>query len=85
MTKPWITQGIRKLIEIKIQLCSCGYYTKYKYYRNKIINLIRISKRSYFAQYFELINQNDKNIGISKLINNQKMICKKTYMYSNCT
>ena len=37
-----------------------GDQTKYKFYRNKINHLIRISKRGYFHDYFEKNLQNMK-------------------------
>lgn len=43
--KPWITQGIRASIKTKNKLFASGDQTKYKFYRNKINHLIRISKR----------------------------------------
>ena len=42
----WITQGIRASIKTKnIKLFASGDQTKYKFYRNKINRLIRISQR----------------------------------------
>lgn len=51
-SKPWITPGIRSSIKIKNSLFANGDESKYKYYRNKIRNLIRISKRRYYHDYF---------------------------------
>lgn len=42
-SKPWITKGIKKSIKEKNRLLSQGQRDKYKYYRNKISTLIRIS------------------------------------------
>ena len=60
-SKPWITQGIRGSIKTKKKLFASGDQTKYKFYRNKINHLIRISKRGYFHDYFEKKLQNMKN------------------------
>ena len=61
LSKPWITQGIRALIKTKNKLFASGDdQTKYKFHRNKINHLIRISKRGYFHDYFEKILQNMK-------------------------
>ena len=43
--KPWITQGIRESIRIKYQLFMSGNKNRYLYYRNKIVSLIRTSKK----------------------------------------
>ena len=51
--KPWITKGIRKSITIKNSLFYSGNSEKYKYYRNKILTLTRISKKVYYHKYFE--------------------------------
>ena len=59
-SKPWITQGIRASIKTKNKLFASGDQTKYKFYRNKINHLIRISKRGYFHDYFEKNLQNMK-------------------------
>ena len=53
-SKPWITQGIRASIKIKNKLFVSGDQTKYKFYRNKINHLIRISKRRYYHDYFDI-------------------------------
>ena len=59
-SKPWITQGIRASLKTKNKLFASGDQTKYKFYRNKINHLIRISKRGYFHDYFEKNLQNMK-------------------------
>ena len=74
MSKPWITQGIRSSIKVKNKLLMCGNSSKYKLYRNKISDLIRISKKLYFHSFF---NDNIKNIrktweGINRIININK-------------
>ena len=46
------------------------FLTKYQFYRNKISNLLRISKQQYYQNYFLENNKNIKNIwsGIKELI-----------------
>ena len=77
ISKPWITPGIKNSIKLKNRLYkkylmtkSDYYKSKYKYYRNKLNNLQRISKRMYYEKYFAKNNHNDKNIwkGIKQLI-----------------
>ena len=46
-SKAWITRGIRKSTKVKIALFASGNYEKYKHYRNKIITLVRCSKKAY--------------------------------------
>ena len=77
MSKPWITPGIRNSIKVKNRLykkylmTKNDYYkSKFKHYRNKLNHLQRISKRTYYENYFAKNNQNIKNIwkGIKQLI-----------------
>ena len=66
-SKPWITQGIRASIKSKNKLFASGDQTKYKFYRNKINHLIRISKRGYFHDYFEKkFTEYEKDLGSVK-------------------
>ena len=58
-SKPWITLGIKKSIQIKknlykkiIKTKSTYYHSKFKIYRNKINHLLRIRKKAYYNQYF---------------------------------
>ena len=59
INKPRITSGIRKSIKIKNRLFYSADINKYKLYRNKILTLTRISKKSYYHNYFE---QNIKDL-----------------------
>ena len=73
-SKPWITKGIRRSIIIKNKLFYSGDKENYKIYRNKITKLTRISKKTYYHEYF---NNNLKNMkktweGINNLINRKK-------------
>ena len=84
-SKPWITQGIRKSIQIKNRLYkkflktrSTYYHNKFKMYRNKLNQLIKSSKNKYFVEYLKNNNKtNVKNIwsGIRKLITNKSKGC----------
>ena len=79
--KPWITSGIRKSISrrdrILKQFIKEKDYTKktvlfnnYKGIRNQTVCLIRVSKRLYFRQFFEVNISNPKNLwkGINDLV-----------------
>ena len=70
-SKPWITKGIRTSIKIKNKLYLSGNDTKYKFYRNKICSLTRISKKQYFCGYFQANINNMKKtwIGINNILN----------------
>ena len=64
-SKPWITPGIKKSINFKNRIYrkyiaskSPYYHSKFKYYRNKINHLLKLSKKSYYNNYF-LKNVND--------------------------
>ena len=46
LSKPWITKGIRTAIKIKNNLYMSGNHARYKYYRNEICKLTRISKKA---------------------------------------
>jgi hypothetical protein len=62
LKKPWITNGIRKAIKIKNQLLYEGNTSRYKFYRDKIQTLTRVSKRQYYQRYFENNFSNIKKI-----------------------
>ena len=53
LSKPWITTGIKASIAVKNKLYASGDDSRYKYYRNKICSLIRLSKKRYYYEYFE--------------------------------
>ena len=72
--KPWITKGIKRSVKVKNNLLTAGDSNAYKLYRNKISNLIQLSKKLSFHDFF---NDNVKNIrrtwqGINSLINNNR-------------
>ena len=58
-SKPWITKGIRTSIKEKNRLYQIGDQEKYKYYRNKICSLTRLSKKHYYCAF---LNNNLKNM-----------------------
>ena len=80
-TKPWITKGIKNSIfnrnklynlalRTKNPLDKNNFLTKYKHYRNKIVNLIRLSKSNHFKHFFQTNMNNAKNIwkGVRQII-----------------
>ena len=52
LSKPCITRGIRTAIKIKNNLYMSGNHARYKYYRNEISKLTRISKKLYYHDFF---------------------------------
>jgi len=71
-SKPWITKGIKRSIKIKNNLFAVGDRNMYKLYRNKLANLIRLSKKLYLHDYFSNNINNIKRTwqGINSLISN---------------
>ena len=68
--KPWITNGILKLIKVKNNLYKKIFksndkfwYQRYKYYRDMLNHLIRKSKRNHYNNYFESVKNNSKKYG----------------------
>ena len=85
LNKPWITQGIlnsikikdklhRKYIKAKDQNVKNNCFLKFKSYRNKIANLLKISKKNHYNDYFNDNLNNIKNTwkGINEIINVKK-------------
>ena len=50
LAKPWLTAGLRKSIRVKNNLFYTSDRDKYKFYRNKIISLTRLSKANYLTK-----------------------------------
>ena len=86
---PWITHGIlksmrqrdtcyKKFVKEKDPLLKQDYHKQYKLLRNHIVLLIRISKKDYYAKYFEEQSSNIKKTwdGIRDLINVSKKSSK---------
>ena len=65
LSKPWITTGLMVSVRMnsKNKLYPSGDEVRYKYYRNKISSLIRISKKIYYSDYFEANMSNIKKSG----------------------
>jgi hypothetical protein len=68
-SKPWITSGLKTSIKIKNILYkqfikTQSYYNqcKYKIDRNKLLDLIRLSKKNYYKEYFASNSKNTKHI-----------------------
>ena len=64
---PWITRGIIKSCKTKFDLyrkAKAGLVSmnEYKIYKNKLLNLIRKSKKQYFYNYFAKYKNNLKNV-----------------------
>ena len=78
--KRWITKAIRRSIKIKIKLFYSGNKDKYKLYQNKITNLIRMSKKHYYQDYFEnnITNMKKTWEAINNLINRKKSKRKRS-------
>jgi hypothetical protein len=77
-SKPWITHGIRTSIQIKNKFYTKYLKTKYqfyfdrfKFYRNKINHLTRVSKKQYYNNYFIKNTSNGQQLwkGIKQIIN----------------
>ena len=75
-SKPWITLAIRKSIFVKNKLYKKYlksklpyYHLKFKYYRNRLNHLIKVSKKQYY-DYFHANRSNPKKIwtGIKRII-----------------
>ena len=75
--KPWITRAIRVSIQEKNRLYkkylktkSAYYHAKFKLYRNKINHLLKLSKRQYYNDYFNVNISDSRRIwkGIRRLV-----------------
>lgn len=83
VSKPWITKGIKRSISnrdnlLKRFLRTKGklrpvLYSQYKLFRNRIVDLIRQSKSSYYRRFFDNNLKNSKMIwsGINSLISSK--------------
>ncbi|XP_057312179.1 uncharacterized protein LOC130653679 [Hydractinia symbiolongicarpus] len=82
--KPWVTRAIlkyinirnnyyKKLIKAKNQEKKLYYQNQYKFYRNRIVNLIRNSKSNYYKEFFLINKNNSRKIwkGIKDILNNK--------------
>ena len=84
-SKPWITRGIKtsmkirdkfykQMIKTKSKQQKLSRHNSYKKYRNKIAQLLRISKQTYYQNCFDKNKKNSKRIwqGIHKIISSRK-------------
>ena len=76
-SKPWISDALRKSIQIKnnyykkyLKTKSAYYHTKFKLYRNKLNHLLKISKKQHYDKYFFQNLNNGKRIwmGIKQIV-----------------
>ena len=76
-SKPWISNALRKSIQIKnsyykkyLKTKSTYYHTKFKLYRNKLNHLLKISKKQYYNKYFFQNIKDGKRIwmGIKQIV-----------------
>ena len=74
LSKPWLTAGLRKSIRVKNALFYTSDWDKYKFYRNKITSLTRLSKANYYQSFFDLNIRNMRQTwkGINELIGSYK-------------
>ena len=84
LAKPWLTAGLRKSIRVKNNLFYTSDRDKYKFYRNKIIYLTRLSKANYYQSFFDLniCNMRQTWKGINELIGNGKKKNKRNSINS---
>ena len=77
LSKPWVTPGIKASIGLKekfykrfLETRNIYFLTKYKFYRNKITQLLEVSKQNYYHNYFIANSKNIKKTwaGIKELI-----------------
>ena len=64
----------KQMIKIKSKQQKLSKHNSYKRYRNKMTELLRISKQTYYQKYFEEDKKNSKRIwqGIHEIISSQK-------------
>lgn len=76
-SKPWITRALQKSIKHKdilyrqfLRTKSSHSHFKYKIYRNKLVGVLRLSKKLYYRNYFITNQSNVKNVwkGIRQLV-----------------
>ena len=82
MYKPWISKGIlisinrknklyNKYIKCKNNELKIGIFNEYKTLKNQINKLIRLGKKTHYANYFKENNNNLRKIwdGIKEIVN----------------
>ena len=71
LSKPWVTPGIQTSIKLKekfykrfLETRNIYFLTKYTFYRNNITQLLKVSKKNYYHNYFIANSKNiKKNLG----------------------
>ncbi len=78
LCKPWITKGTKVSISIKNKLYAIGDNERYRRYRNKICSLIRLSKKTYYQEYFthNITNMKKAWEGINEILYRRRKISK---------
>jgi hypothetical protein len=78
LSKPWITKGIKASISIKNKLYATGDNERYTRYRNKICSLIRLSKKTYYQEYFthNITNMKKTWEGIHEILHRRRKVFK---------
>ena len=84
-SKPWVTRGIKtsmkirdkfykQMIKAKSKQQKLSKHNPYKKYSNKITELLRISRQTYYQKYFGKNKKNSKRIwqGIHEIISSRK-------------
>jgi len=80
-SKPWITKGIITSIRIKnsfyrkfMKSKSSYYYNKYKFYRNRVNRIVKISKTKYYNKFFDDSKTNIRKVwrGIREIVGSSK-------------
>ena len=68
-SKPWITPAIKRSIQVKnkwhrkfLKTKSIYYFNKFKYDRNKLNHLLKLSKKQYYNNFFLDNKYNTKNL-----------------------
>ena len=85
LQKPWITNGIKTSIKVRDKLYKQMIKQKdailknqkqmlYKRYRNKIVDLLKITKEAYYKNYFQENRKNSRALwsGINEIIYSKK-------------
>ena len=84
-SKPWVTRGIKTLMKIRVKFYKQMIKTKSKQqqlskhdsnkkYRNKVSELLKISRQTYYQKHFEKNKKNSKRIrqGIHEIISSRQ-------------
>ena len=82
LRKPWYTKGIQKSIKVKNKLYKkyikskkdLFWFIQYKFYKNSVNSLTKISKQNYYVDYFRKHIKNSTKVwaGINEIIHKRK-------------